>query len=355
MKLFKSRKSGYYYVSFGRGKEKSHRTKNRILAQKLFEPIQKEYILGNFNIHLPKQQTHTLGEFRNEYELSRKGVKSVNTLRIDGESLDRFIDFLKEKKGEDDLELSKITVKDAEEFVSRLSRQIRPVTVNIRIRHLKAAFRKAVEWGSEWLDKSPFETIKQIPIKNDLPRAMTEGEARMLLASIAEEATQHPRWKEFYEYVGTCLLTGGRRESVAKIEWKDFRLYDGGRWTVAFRVNKDTVDVVPVSIGMQNLLFYRKQESGPVFPYYHKYFRQATKHFRIFADRVGLHNVRLHDTRHTFGTLMIVKGVHQKKVQTMLGHSTPKMTDHYTKLAGIYLQGETDAMDTILLEDKASI
>jgi len=45
MKLFR-RKNGYWYVRFERGKERSLRTKDRRLAERLFKEIQKEALKG---------------------------------------------------------------------------------------------------------------------------------------------------------------------------------------------------------------------------------------------------------------------------------------------------------------------
>jgi integrase len=42
--------------------------------------------------------------------------------------------------------------------------------------------------------------------------------------------------------------------------------------------------------------------------------------------QAGLPHIRLHDSRHTFATLMLEYGISPKTVQTMLGHSSVAMT-----------------------------
>jgi integrase len=42
--------------------------------------------------------------------------------------------------------------------------------------------------------------------------------------------------------------------------------------------------------------------------------------------RANLPNIRFHDLRHTFATLMLQNGEHPKVVQEMLGHATIAIT-----------------------------
>jgi integrase len=48
--------------------------------------------------------------------------------------------------------------------------------------------------------------------------------------------------------------------------------------------------------------------------------------FRLALKRAGVPAIRLHDARHTFATWMLEQGVSPKVVQTMLGHSSIKIT-----------------------------
>ena len=43
----------------------------------------------------------------------------------------------------------------------------------------------------------------------------------------------------------------------------------------------------------------------------------------IVRDNAGLSDVRIHDLRHTFASLLVNKGVSLYEVQTLLGHSSP--------------------------------
>ena len=47
---------------------------------------------------------------------------------------------------------------------------------------------------------------------------------------------------------------------------------------------------------------------------------------------VGINDVRIHDLRHTYASLLIQNGVSLYEVQKLLGHSSPNMTQRYAHL-----------------------
>ncbi len=51
-----------------------------------------------------------------------------------------------------------------------------------------------------------------------------------------------------------------------------------------------------------------------------------TRMFRRHAEAAGLPRIRLHDLRHTHGTLLMGSGVHPKVVQERLGHHSSAFT-----------------------------
>ena len=60
-------------------------------------------------------------------------------------------------------------------------------------------------------------------------------------------------------------------------------------------------------------------------------------------------STRFHDLRHTFATLLLLRGVHVKIVSSMLGHSTIRLTlDTYSHVLPGMQKTATDAMDAIL-------
>jgi integrase len=52
----------------------------------------------------------------------------------------------------------------------------------------------------------------------------------------------------------------------------------------------------------------------------------VNRHFRPLLKRAKLARIRLHDLRHTCATLLLIKGVHPKYVQELLGHANISIT-----------------------------
>jgi site-specific recombinase XerD len=327
MRLFK-RKNGTYYVEIRRGQAKSLKTNDKLLAQRLFKQIEKEALLGRL-IQLERKSYISVVDFSKEYIAHREDNKAANTTRLDKECFDKLADFL----GGATL-LNTITRKQCEEFINHLrGNALKPTTINITIRHLKAAFKKAIEW--EYIDKTPWEYVKQIKLKDSLPRACNKQEIESLLSVISIQ--------EDRELILTYLYTAGRRTEIARLQWQDFK-ENHGIWMVHIKESKTKTRIIPLAENLKELLFYRKKHIGPVFPssYYHP--KEVSKKFRKYADNAGLKNVKLHDMRHTSATFMLLKGVPLKIVSEILGHTTVRTTEIYTKLIAEHLR---DAINTL--------
>ncbi len=52
--------------------------------------------------------------------------------------------------------------------------------------------------------------------------------------------------------------------------------------------------------------------------------------FQSARKRAGLPDLRIHDLRHTFASRLIDRGMPDRIVQKLLGHSSPGMTVRYT-------------------------
>lgn len=70
----------------------------------------------------------------------------------------------------------------------------------------------------------------------------------------------------------------------------------------------------------------------------HLHHTTVYRHFKKYAEAIGLPDSRFHDMRHTFATLSIQEGVPLKKVSSDLGHATAAFT------ADVYAH-VTEAMD----------
>lgn len=78
------------------------------------------------------------------------------------------------------------------------------------------------------------------------------------------------------------------------------------------------------------------------------------RRFKPALNRAGIDSLRFHDLRHTYASLLLVKGAPMKYVQHQLGHSSIKMTmDLYTHLLPEVNEQCVNLLDNIV--EKASV
>jgi site-specific recombinase XerD len=85
-----------------------------------------------------------------------------------------------------------------------------------------------------------------------------------------------------------------------------------------------------------DLLF--AQPSRPIDP------RDDFDEWKALLKAAGVRDARIHDGRHTAGTLLIELGVHVRTVQEVLGHSDIRLTQRYTHVVSPMAE---DGMDRI--------
>jgi integrase len=74
-----------------------------------------------------------------------------------------------------------------------------------------------------------------------------------------------------------------------------------------------------------------------------------TRKFEKVLKCASLLHLRLHDLRHTCATLLLLKGVHPKFVQELLGHATISITlDRYSHLIPAMADQTKKAMEDVL-------
>ncbi len=59
--------------------------------------------------------------------------------------------------------------------------------------------------------------------------------------------------------------------------------------------------------------------------------RHDWEEWKQLLKAAGVRDVRVHDIRHTAGTLLVAQGVHIRAVQEILGHSDVRTTEGYTR------------------------
>ncbi|SMO61038.1 Site-specific recombinase XerD [Balnearium lithotrophicum] len=316
MRLFQ-RENGVWYVEFERGKKKSLRTRNKAEAIRIYNKLKREYLKGKL-IVLKEGIRVPLSQFTQEYLDWAKNNRSEETFTKARHVLNRF----REVVG--DLYLSAITKRNVDEYVNHLLEcGLSKVTVNVHIRTLKSALSKAVEW--EYIKENPMKGYKQLKVQQKPPRFLLPQD----IAKV-EEVIDREEWLFIFRFL---IYTGMRIGEAVRLYWKDVDL-ERGLITVRKSKNFQT-RVIPIHPNLRKELLKRYPAIGKVIPYSRDHIEHRLKEY---FRKAGFPELRVHDLRHTFASLMVMSGVDLKTVQELLGHTSYKTTEIYAHLAPQHLQ-----------------
>lgn len=98
----------------------------------------------------------------------------------------------------------------------------------------------------------------------------------------------------------------------------------------AIRTHREVQDAERAHAGSewQNLdLVFAQVDGSAIDP------RRDWEEWKDVLRSAGVREVRVHDVRHTAGTLLVAQGVHIRAVQEILGHSDVRTTEGYTHVA----------------------
>lgn len=207
--------------------------------------------------------------------------------------------------------------------------------------------------------------LKMIPENPNIFTALPlkeKYEAKVLSREEVERIVTEAKEEELYPIVVTTVYTGMRKGEVMALNWEnvDFkekkiyvknslcRVYDeqpgeDGRYRVSYQIlepkTKKSIRMIPMLDEVYAALVEQKRrqeilkasqgnqylDQGLVFTDErgnHLYQRKFMDKYHQFLQKYHITDVRFHDLRHTFATLLIESDVSMKLVQELLGHST---------------------------------
>lgn len=317
-----------YLVDFevnGKRYVRSTRTQDRKTAELALKEIEVQIAKGFFDKEEFRQKKAvSYEEFVQEYleySSKRKARKTYLRDRLTFKNFEKFVGAPS---------LRSIGRKLADDYVNHRVDSVSKSTVNLELRHLKAAFTVAVKWG--YVDQNPFKGVKPLVLPQRAPSFFTEEQLQSILKRIEEHWLRN--------VVLFAARTGVRIGELVNIEWtdvdfdnaeisirnkKDFTTKSKKERTIPF---KDEVFGVLTGISRTgNYVFESRcggrKSSARISKLFTKYLREAGygKEF-IF-----------HSLRHTFASHLVQKGVSLYIVSKLLGHSNIKTTEVYAHLS----------------------
>lgn len=207
---------------------------------------------------------------------------------------------------------------------SRYEAGLKPASINRELATLKKAFNLAVkEW--EWCRENPVSRVSMERENNTRDRWLSvEEEGRLLPHCTA--------W--LHDLVTFALHTGMRMDEILELTWRgvDFnrrtvavvRSKNGERRTIP--INETVLSVLRQKSKVQSLRTELVFCSHAFTPMESGHLRRS---FRLALSKAKIEDFHFHDLRHTFATRLVQAGVDIYKVQRLLGHKSPIMTQRY--------------------------
>jgi integrase len=319
MGLYK--RGSVWWMSFsyqGRQIRRSTETTDKKLAQRILDKVKGEIAEGKWFEKLPGED-RTFKEMMDKYMAEHSIPNKVSHDR-DKRSLLHLMPFF------GDLLISEITPMRINEYkVTRRLEGATPATINRELALMKHAYSIAIrEW--EWIQENPVKKVNMEKENNKRDRWLLPDEEKKLL-----EAS--PEWLK--EIIIFALNTGMRLGEILSLRWNSV---DMKRKTVVVLRSKNnekrTIPLNEKALGVLKKRLEHSQLAKVDLVFYSNSYKEydysnLEKAFRKAVKKAEIKDFRFHDLRHCFATKLIQSGVDLYKVQLLLGHKTPLMTQRY--------------------------
>ena len=292
------------------------------------------------NAELEKhRKTPTLQEFIDEKYIPHVKVFK-RSWELDRDMIDRRIMPLWGK-----LKISEISRDDIQEFQTNLIAQgFKPGTVNRYMALVKFIFSLAEKW--ELIAKSPARGVSMLADNNHKERYLSPDETSRLLAEL--KACRSDVVPDVIEFL---ILTGARKGEAMHMKWADVD-FERRIWTVPLS-KSGKPRYIPLS-GAAMAVLERRKGNGHDYVFATSTGRPISG-FHNTWDRIrrnaGIPDVRIHDLRHNFASLLINNGRSLYEVQKLLGHADISTTQRYAHLSRDTLQEATELVSVTISGD----
>ena len=210
---------------------------------------------------------------------------------------------------------------------------------------MRYIFNLALKWEVPGIKTNPCKGVPLMEENNKMERYLSVEEAQRLYEAVCKSENTMLKF-----IVPMLILTGARKREVLDARWEDFDL---GRRAWRIPISKSgKARHVPLSDGALALLAtmprnmdckwaFANPETGK--PYVSIFYAWNTA-----RKSVGLSDVRMHDLRHSFASLLINSGRSLYEVQHILGHTQVKTTQRYAHLSQDTLLAAANSATTAL-------
>ncbi len=237
--------------------------------------------------------------------------------------------------------MNDISNRDIEQFQSILIKKGKKAgTVNRHISLVKYIFSLAAKW--ECIDVNPTVNVTKVPDNSVVGKYLSGDELYHLFMALEKSKSS-----VVSDIIAFLIYTGARKSEATHARWADIDLVKG-IWTIPAYISKSGKSRhVPLSKPALEMLKERRKSCLTyVFPSPRT--GKPLVHIQFTWEKIreaaNLPDLRIHDLRHNFASMLINCGRSLYEVQKLLGHTDAKMTQRYAHLTPDRLREATEAV-----------
>jgi integrase len=200
---------------------------------------------------------------------------------------------------------------------------------------IKYVFNLAVEW--EVIEHSPAARVKLFKVDSKKERYLNEDELAKLVHVLQTDNNRAVCLVALF-----LLSTGARRGEALKAKWSEVDI-EHRVWRIPSENSKSKIArSIPLNdTALSVLAELRKSKVHErlfISPRTNKPLGNVTNVWFRIRLKAGLPDLRLHDLRHQYASMLVNSGRSLYEVQQVLGHQDPKVTMRYSHLSTKSLQ-----------------
>ena len=210
---------------------------------------------------------------------------------------------------------------------------------------MRYIFNLTLKWEVPGIKTNPCKGIPLMEENNKMERYLSVEETQRLYEAVCKSENTMLKF-----IVPMLILTGARKRELLDARWADFDL-SRRAWRIPI-TKSGKARHVPLSDGALTLLatMPRKSDCEWAFanPETGKPYVSIFYAWNTARKSIGLSDVRMHDLRHSFASLLINSGRTLYEVQHILGHTQVKTTQRYAHLSQDTLLAAANSATTAL-------
>ena len=220
-----------------------------------------------------------------------------------------------------------------------------PIRANRLGQTLRKMFNLAIEW--EWRSDNPAQGFHQ-RLENSRERFLSMEEIERL--ALALECAEDKRGAAI---IRMCMLTGARVGEVRTARFEDFNL-EFGTWSKPASMTKQRkIHRIPISADVAQLVRQQRLSVPQSCPWLFpgdspgQPVQELRRFWATTRKAAKIEDVRIHDLRHTFASLLVSGGASLEMIGKLLGHSQMSTTQRYAHLMDTPLREGVNAVANI--------